>query len=167
MSAMVAMNIGANRWDRVDQIALRGCLISLAISCAATLLIYSLGDLPLRLFIPGGGPALETALRINVIALWGWIALAVTMGLFAVVRANGAMLAPTIIFAVTMWILRVPFALLLKPWLGDASIWWSYPFGAISSALIAYGYYRMGRWRERPLMLMDVNGVPEDTPLGE
>jgi Na+-driven multidrug efflux pump len=39
------------------------------------------------------------------------------MGLFAVVRANGAMLAPTIIFAVTMWILRVPFALLLKPWL--------------------------------------------------
>jgi len=25
----------------------------------------------------------------------------------------------------------------------------------------------MGRWRERPLMLMDVNGVPEDAPLGE
>jgi len=82
------------------------------------------------------------------------------MGLSAMVRANGAMLAPTLIFIVTMWALRVPFALGLKPWLGEAAIWWSFPFGSLTSALLAYGYYRWGRWRERPLMLAQVRAEP-------
>jgi len=163
MSAMAAMNIGAGRWQRVEQIALRGCLASLAVSTTATLLIYALGaafdDLPLRLFIRGDGAdgahgeVLAQARRINFIALWGWIALSITMGLFAVVRANGAMLAPTLVFVVTMWLFRVPFAVWLEPWLGSAAIWWSFPFGSITSALLAWAYYRWGRWRRRPLML--------------
>lgn len=157
MSAMAAMNIGAGRWPRVEQIALRGCLASLAVSTAATLLIYALGaafdDLPLRLFIRGDEAVLAQARHIHFIALWGWIALSVTMGLFAVVRANGAMLAPTLVFLVTMWALRVPFAMGLQPWLGDAAIWWSFPFGSITSALLAWAYYRWGAWRLRPLML--------------
>ncbi|RYF80975.1 MAG: MATE family efflux transporter, partial [Comamonadaceae bacterium] len=164
MSAMAAMNIGAGRWPRVEQIALRGCLAGLAVAVAGTLLIYAVGvafdDLPLRLFIPAGGEVLAKARGINFIVLWGWIALAVTMGLSAMVRANGAMLAPTLIFIVTMWALRVPFALGLKPWLGEAAIWWSFPFGSVTSALLAFAYYRWGRWRERPLMLSQVRVAP-------
>lgn len=160
MSAMAAMNIGAGRWPRVEQIALRGCLISLSASLGATLVIYLAGvlfdDLPLRLFISSDSDVLAHARRINFITLWGWIPLAITMGLFAVVRANGAMAAPMLVFMTTMWGCRVPFAIWLKPWLGDASIWWSFPFGSIASALIAYGYYRWGRWRLRPLMLSGV-----------
>jgi putative MATE family efflux protein len=160
MSAMAAMNIGAGRWERVEQIALRGCLASLAVSTTAALSIYALGaafdDLPLRLFIRGDGEVLAQARRINFIALWGWIALSITMGLFAVVRANGAMLAPTLIFVVTMWVFRVPFAVWLEPWLGSAAIWWSFPFGSITSALLAWAYYRWGGWRRRPLMLSPI-----------
>ncbi|AMM23607.1 MATE family efflux transporter [Variovorax sp. PAMC 28711] len=173
MSAMAAMNIGAGRWPRVEQIALRGCLTSLAVSIAATLLIYGLGagfdDLPLRLFIPAGGEVLAQARNINFIVLWGWIALSITMGLFAVVRANGAMLAPMLIFFITMWGCRVPFALWLKPWLGEAAIWWSFPFGSITSALIAWGYYRWGSWRRRPLMLtpLAATTVAANAHLGE
>lgn len=157
MSALVAMNIGAGMWPRVEQIALRGCLASVAVSGTAALLIYALGaafdELPLRLFITGDAQVLAQARSIHFITLWGWVALSVTMGLFAVVRANGAMLAPTLIFLFTMWVLRVPFAVGLAPWLGDAAIWWSFPFGSITSALIAWAYYRWGRWRLRPLML--------------
>lgn len=177
MSAMAAMNIGAGRWPRVEQIALRGCLASLAVSTLAALLIYALGaafdDLPLRLFIRGddaGGEVLAQARRIHFIALWGWIALSITMGLFAVVRANGAMLAPTLIFVVTMWVFRVPFAVGLEPWLGSAAIWWSFPFGSISSALLAWAYYRWGGWRRRPLMLSPLASTAAaaaDTHFGE
>ena len=171
MSAMAAMNIGAGHWQRVEQIALRGCLTSLVVSTTATALIYGLGaafdDLPLRLFIASDGEVLAQARRINFIALWGWIALSVTMGLFAVVRANGAMLAPMLIFLVTMWACRVPFALWLQPWLGDAAIWWSFPFGSIASALIAWAYYRWGKWRQRPLMMSHPTATAVDTQIGE
>ena len=167
MSAMVAINIGAGRWDRVEQIAWRGCGLSLALATAVTILMYALGDIPLRLVIPEGGPVLEAARRINFIALWGWIALSLSVGLFAVVRANGAMLAPTLLFGIAMWGFRVPFAVWLKPWLGDASIFWSFPFGSICAALLAIAYYRWGGWRSRALMLAEINAPADDTRVGE
>ena len=39
------MNIGANRWDRVDKIALQGCLISGGFTLLAAGAIFALGDL--------------------------------------------------------------------------------------------------------------------------
>ena len=167
MSAMAAMNIGAGRWLRVEQIALRGCGLSLGVSMLTTGIVYALGDLPLRLFLPGGGEVLDIAWRINLHALWGWIALSVTMGLFAIMRANGAMLAPMLIFAVTMWACRVPFAAALQPSLGDAAIWWSFPFGSICSALAAWAYYRWGGWRQQGLLLAGAEPPADDGHVGE
>ena len=167
MSAMAAMNIGAGRWDRVEQIALRGCGLSFVIATAATGLMYALGDAPLRLFIPAGGEVLAIAWRINLIALWGWIALSATMGVFAIMRANGAMLAPMLIFALTMWAFRVPFALGLQPVLGDAAIWWSFPFGTVCSALIAVAWYHRGGWRRQRPMLADLDTQVEESRIGE
>lgn len=148
MSALAAMAIGADRWPRVEELALKGCLVGMALTTTMTLLVYALGDLPLKLFLPRGGAALDIARHINWIALWCWIALAVTSGLSGVVRANGATLPPTLIYLVTMWVLRVPFALALQPYWGANAIWWSFPLGAVASAALAYAYYRWGRWRE-------------------
>ena len=153
MSAMAAMNIGAGRWDRVDRIALQGCMISGGFTLLAAGIVYSLGDLPLRLFLPAGGQALQIARTINEIVLWGWMMLAVTNGLSAMVRANSAMLAPTLIYATTMWVFRVPFAHFLLPVMGATAIWWSFPLGTISSAHLALAYYRWGGWRRNKLMV--------------
>lgn len=167
MSAMAAMNIGAGHWHRVELIARRGCTMSFVIACITTALVYALGDLPLRLFIPEGGEVMEKAWQINLIALWGWIALSASMGLFAVVRANGAMAAPMLIFAVSMWAFRVPFAMALQPVLGEAAIWWSFPFGSICAALMALAYYRWGGWRRRKLMLAGLQPTAEEAQVGE
>jgi len=152
MSAMAAQNIGAGRWDRVNKIALRGCVISITITAGMAFIIYTLGDAPLRLFLPDGGEALQTAREVNEIVLWSWPVVAITFGLFAIVRANGVMLPSAIIFAITMWGLRVPFANMLQPVLGPAAIWWSYPVGTFASAFLAYGYYRWGHWRRHAPM---------------
>ena len=153
MSAMAAMNIGAGRWDRVEEIAFKGCLIAGSMTLFAAVLIHGLGELPLKLFLPQGGEVLAKAQDINQIAIWGWIVLAVTSGLSAVVRANGATAAPTIIYAVTMWAFRVPFASMMQRWLGESAIWWSFPVGTISSALLAFLFFRFGKWRDNDLML--------------
>jgi putative MATE family efflux protein len=132
MSAMAAQNIGAGRWDRVNKIAVRGCALSITITAATAFIIYALGDAPLLLFLPEGGEPLRTAREINGIVLWG--------------------LPSAIIFAITMWGLRVPFANMLQPEFGAAAIWWSYPVGTFASALLAYAYYRWGEWRRHAPM---------------
>ena len=167
MTAMTAMNIGAGRWDRVAQIAWRGCALSFVIAASATALVYALGDWPLRLFVPAGGPVLAEAWRINLYALWGWVALSVTMGLFAIMRANGAMAAPMLIFAGTMWLMRVPFAWALQPWLGPAAIWLSFPFGTLGSAAVAWAWYRWGSWRRKGLMLDGADSQADEGHVGE
>lgn len=156
MSAMAAICIGAGRWDRVGKIALQGCLISGGFTLVAASIVYVLGDLPLKLFLPSGGDALRIAREINHIVLWGWTLLAVTNGLSAMVRANSAMLAPTLIYATTMWALRVPFAVALLPMLGAAAIWWSFPLGTAGSAALALAYFRWGGWRKNKLMVANV-----------
>lgn len=167
MSAMAAMNIGAGHWPRVELIARRGCTMSFVIACAATGLVYALGEAPLRLFMPAGGEVLAQAWQINLIALWGWIALSASMGLFAVVRANGAMLPPMLIFGVSMWAFRVPFAQTLQPVLGASAIWWSFPFGSVCAAAMALAYYRWGGWRNRGLMLAGLQPTAEEAQAGE
>ncbi len=170
MSAMAAMNIGAGRWNRVEGIALRGCLASLVVSGAVMALVFALGPLPLRLFIPQGGEVLALAWHINLIVLWGWIALSASMGLFGVMRANGATLAPMLVFAATMWFMRVPFAWGLQPWLGADAIWWSFPFSAMCCAVMALAWHRWGGWRSRGLMLAELNELPaagDESRLGE
>lgn len=152
MSAMAAQNIGAGRWDRVNKIALRGCTMSIVLTAGMACFVYSLGDMPLRLFLPDGGEALQIARTINEIVLWSWPVIAITFGLFAVVRANGVMLPSAIIFAITMWGLRIPFANMLQPEIGAAAIWWSFPVGTFTSAALAYAYYRWGGWRRHAPM---------------
>jgi len=147
MSAMAAQNIGAGQWDRVNKIALRGCTLSITITAAMAFFVYALGEVPLRLFLPDGGEPLRTAKAINDIVLWNWPIIAITFGLFAIVRANGVMLPSAIIFAITMWGLRLPFASMLQPVLGSAAIWWSFPVGTVASAILAFAYYRWGGWR--------------------
>ena len=154
MSAMAAVNIGADRWDRINRIAFQGCLVSGGFTLLAAAAVYGLGDLPLKLFLPSGGAALDIARTLNRIVLWGWILLAVTNGLSAMVRANSAMLAPTLIYATTMWALRVPFAYFLLPTFGAAAIWWSFPLGTVGSALLALAYFRWGGWRRNKLMVV-------------
>jgi Na+-driven multidrug efflux pump len=67
-------------------------------------------------------------------------------------RSNAAMLAPTLIYGITMWVVRVPFAKALEPSLGEAAIWWSFPMGTANSALLAWAYYRWGGWRNNRLV---------------
>lgn len=163
MSAMAAMNIGAGQWKRVEAIAIKGCLVGVSLTFLAAVIVHLLGDLPLRLFLPQGGAPLAMARSINGIVLWGWVVLAITSGMSAVVRANGATLAPTLIYAVTMWAFRIPFATALQPWLGSAAIWWSFPVGSVSSAILALAYYRFGGWRDYAPM-MPINPQIDDTP---
>jgi Na+-driven multidrug efflux pump len=153
MSSMAAINIGAGQWPRVELLARQGVMLSMLMTTATTLIVYALGDAPLKLFLPAGGEALAIARHINFIALWGWIVLAVTSGLSAIVRANGAMAPPAIIFFITMWVMRVPFAAFLQPVLGADAIWWSFPLGSVASAALAYAYFRYGGWRKRQRLL--------------
>jgi Na+-driven multidrug efflux pump len=147
VSAMTAQNIGAGRWDRIGQITRSGLLFNLLLTGGLVLAIAVLDRAALSLFLVKGSPATPIAGHINLIVSWGFILFGMTMVLFGVVRANGAVIAPLVILTISMFPVRLGAALGLQGWLGADALWWSFPLGSATSLLLAASYYRLGTWR--------------------
>ncbi|HEV7157217.1 MAG TPA: MATE family efflux transporter [Caulobacteraceae bacterium] len=158
VSAMAAQNVGARRWDRVDQVARAGVATGLIATGALAALLYLFNGQILGFLLPTHSPAIPLARHINTTVLWGFVLFSVTFSLSGVVRATGAVWWPLAIMIVSMVAVRIPFASLLSPLMGADAIWWSFPFGTITSAALTALYYRFGGWRRA--RMLEAVGAP-------
>jgi putative MATE family efflux protein len=153
-SSMAGQNIGAGRWERVDRVALTGVVFNFLLGGALIGLIYALNRRALGLFLPADGAALAIAVHLNVLIVWSFALFGVSIVLFGVVRASGAVVAPLVMLIVSLWLVRLPFAYgLVDRWQADA-IWWSFPAASTASMLMAIGYFRFGAWRGKRLSIV-------------
>jgi Na+-driven multidrug efflux pump len=147
-SAMAAQNVGAGRWDRVSRVAATGVVFNLVSGGVLVGLLYLLDRAALGLFLPGHGAAIDLAAHLNAIVLWSYVLFGISMVLYGVVRATGAVVPPLIMLAIALWGIRLPFAYaMLGHWQADA-IWWSFPIASIASMIMAIVYYQFGGWRQ-------------------
>jgi putative MATE family efflux protein len=148
VSAMVAQNIGAGRWDRVSAITRSGVIFALAIT-AGLVVLLAIADRPaLALFLGGDSPALPIARHIQILATWSFLLFGVTLVLFGTVRANGAVIGPLIILFVGLVPVRLGFALGAYPWLGADALWLSFPVSSFVNMALAIAFYLHGGWRK-------------------
>jgi putative MATE family efflux protein len=150
VSSMAAQNVGAGKWDRVGRVALTGVTFNLVSGGVLILLIYAFNRGALGLFLPAG-IAREIAARLNVIVLWSFALFGITIVLFGVVRATGAVIAPLVMLVISLWGIRVSFAYAMVDRWQDDAIWWSFPLAAVASVLMSMSYYRYGGWRKMRL----------------
>jgi len=88
----------------------------------------------------------------NRIVTPSFIFFGVSVALFGVVRATGAVMAPLVILTVSLLLVRFPVAqLLLERYQVDA-VWWSFPVSSLLSCILALLYYRFGGWRHAHLL---------------
>jgi Na+-driven multidrug efflux pump len=127
---------------------------------ALILVIYALNRHALGLFLPTDGAAIEVAAHLNKVVLWSFAFFGMSMVLFGVVRATGAVMPPLFILVISLWLIRVPFAyLLVGRWQAEA-IWWSFPIASITSLLMAAAYYRFGGWRKLRMGVAETRAAP-------
>ena len=148
VSAMVAQNIGAGRWDRVSAITRSGVTFALLITLGLVVLL-AIADRPaLALFLGGDSPALPIARHIQILATWSFLLFGVTLVLFGTVRANGAVIGPLVILFVGLVPVRLGFALGAYPWLGADALWLSFPVSSFVNMSLAIAFYLHGGWRK-------------------
>jgi putative MATE family efflux protein len=147
VSAMTAQNVGAGKWTRVTRIARVGVLYSVMLTGSVVLLIEGLDTRIFGLFLPAGSAALAAATHLNHIVTGSFIFFGVSVALFGVVRATGAVMAPLVILSLTLLGVRFPFAVLLLGRYQADAVWWSFMVSSALSALLAVLYYRFGGWR--------------------
>ncbi|MES1202977.1 MAG: MATE family efflux transporter [Pseudomonadota bacterium] len=158
VSAMAAQNVGAKKWDRVDQVAREGVKLALIATTTPVAMIFLLHRPIVGLFLPAGSEAIVIAQAIDGAALWSFIFFSTSFALFGVVRATGAVIAPLLILVFTMWIVRVPVAAFATQYFGADAIWWSFPISSACATTLAVLYYKYGGWRKARMT---------DEPIGE
>jgi putative MATE family efflux protein len=147
VTAMTAQNVGAAKWERVTRIAHVGVLYSVLLTGSIVLAIELLNTTVFGLFLPAGSHALAIAAHMNRIVTGSFIFFGISVTLFGVVRATGAVMAPLAILTATLLLVRYPVAAaLLGSYQADA-VWWSFPISSLLSAVLALLYYRYGAWR--------------------
>jgi putative MATE family efflux protein len=148
VSAMVAQNIGAGRWDRVSRITRAGIVYALAIT-AALVILLAIADRPaLALFLGGHSPALPIARHIQILATWSFLMFGVTLVLFGTVRANGSVIGPLAILFIGLVPVRLGFALGAYGWLKADALWLSFPVSSFANMALAVAFYLHGGWRK-------------------
>jgi putative MATE family efflux protein len=146
-SSMAAQNVGADKWDRVGRVAATGVLFNFLFGGTLITLLSLFNKPVLSLFLPADGAALAVSAHLNSIVIWSFLFFGTSIVLYGVVRATGAVVPPLIMLAVSLWLIRVPFAFsILDRWHADA-IWWSFPVSSVFSMVLAITYYRFGGWR--------------------
>jgi putative MATE family efflux protein len=147
ISAMSAQNVGAGKWERVTRIAGVGVLYSVLLTGSIVLVIELLDTRIFGLFLPAGSQALAIASHLNRIVTGSFIFFGISVALFGVVRATGAVIAPLLVLTISLLVVRFPLAeFFLDRYHADA-VWWSFPISSVLSALLAFLYYRFGGWR--------------------
>ena len=147
VSAMAAQNIGAGRWDRVSRITRSGVIFHFAITSVLVMLL-AIADRPaLALFLGVDSPSLPIARHIQLLATWSFLLFGVTLVIFGTVRANGAVIAPLLILAFNLFVVRFGFALGAYDWLGADALWLSFPVTSLANMAMATVYYLHGGWR--------------------
>jgi putative MATE family efflux protein len=147
VSAMAAQNVGARKWDRVNAIARAGVIFSVVITGSIVLLIELLDTHAFQIFLPAGSAALVLASHLNHVVTWSFVFFGVSMVLFGVVRATGAVMAPLAILTLTLLGVRFPLAEALISRYQINAVWWSFPTSSALAAVLAILYYKYGGWR--------------------
>ncbi len=152
ISAMSAQNVGAGKWERVTRIAGVGVLYSVMLTGSVVLLIEVLNTHIFGLFLPAGSNALHIASHMNRIVTGSFIFFGISVALFGVVRATGAVIAPLVVLTVSLLVVRFPLAVLFLPRYQADAVWWSFPISSVLSAFLAFLYYKFGGWRRAHLL---------------
>ena len=147
VSAMAAQNIGAERWDRIGQIARTGVMTNVAMTALLVALMLLTDHFLLGLFLPLGSKAIAIGEHIDLLIGWTFLPMGISMVMTSIVRANGAVAAPLAILVFTVIILRMSVGFSLYPHYGSEAIWWSFMTSSTASAILAVVYYRFGGWR--------------------
>jgi len=163
-SSMAAQNVGAQQWGRVRATARQGVLFNFLLTGVLIAPLILLDRYTLSLFLPDGSQALEAARHLNHIAVWSFLFFGVSFVISGVVRSTGAVLAPLLILAGSLWGVRVPFAEFLQPYMGVDAIWWSFPASSLVSMLLSLAYYRWGGWRKARMLDGQAHGTPAEVP---
>jgi Na+-driven multidrug efflux pump len=147
-ATLAGQNIGANRYHRIREILVSGCLLGGAATAMASIIVVSMPRLILGIFT--ADPAL---LDIGTGYLRTVGACYVFFGIMfisnGIINGSGHTMVATVISLVSQWAVRVPLAYYISKWMGRVEgVWYAMAISFGISMACSMSYYLTGLWRK-------------------
>ncbi|RST74418.1 MATE family efflux transporter [Siminovitchia acidinfaciens] len=150
VNSMAGQNIAIKQWDRVRQITMYALLLNLAAMILAALIIFVFARWGILMFISDEGAVAFGTEYVKIIAFF-YPFLGLNFVWNGVVRASGAMFQVLVLNIISFWVLRYPLTFIFAKLIGERGIGVGIAASFVISSILAFGYYRFGKWREREL----------------
>ncbi len=128
LSAFVGQNLGANRIDRIKKGVKATLFMAWGISISVMLIAYLFGDNLMQLF-SDNQIVIDHGENYLVIVSSFYIIFSTMFIMHGVLRGVGATLIPMFISLMSLWIFRIPLAIVFSNHFGATGIWWAIPAG--------------------------------------
>lgn len=150
VNAMAAQNIGAKKWDRVQETSRIGLIYNTAVTLLIATLLFVWAEPLVKLFIRDEGAVSFGTDYLKTIAFF-YPFIGLNFIFNGIVRGSGAMFQILVLNIISLWILRIPLAYFATAMIGERGVALGIGISFFLSFLFSYGYYRWGGWRDKVL----------------
>ncbi|NDI34844.1 MATE family efflux transporter [Chengkuizengella sediminis] len=147
VNSMAGQNIGADRWDRVSEIAKKGSYIIISLTLLISLFVFLSAEFLVRLFVDDADTVNFGTTYLKTIAFF-YPFIGINFVLNGVARSSGAMMQVLILNIISFWVLRYPLALVFSSIWGEIGISIGIGISFVVSCVLAILYYFFGKWKE-------------------
>ncbi len=151
LSAFVGQNLGAGHIDRIKKGVWATLKMAWTISITVMILVIFLGDELMALF-NNDPDVIRHGKEYLIIVCSFYVVFSSMFVLHGMLRGAGDTLIPMFITLVSLWIIRIPFAIILSSNLGETGIWWSIPSGWLVGLAGTWIYYKTGMWKKKKIV---------------
>lgn len=151
LSSFVGQNIGAQKIDRVIKGLKATFIMTSLITAILTLFILFFGKQLMYLFTTDENVAGIGVEYLYIVCSF-YLVFNSMFIVSAVLRGAGDTLIPMFVTLFSLWVVRVPLALVLSAHFGEKGIWWSVPIGWSSGAIFIFLYYLKGNWKTKSVI---------------
>jgi putative MATE family efflux protein len=153
LSTFVAQNIGAGKKERIKSGLKSTLIMSSVVSLAGTFIMIFFGRYLIQLFVKSTeAEVIQVGTEYLFIVGSFYVVFAAMFAINGVMRGAGDTVIPMFITFFSLWIVRIPVAYFLSERIGESGIWWAIPVAWLTAVVLAYMYYRTGKWKAKAVV---------------
>ncbi len=154
LATFVGQNLGANKPGRVKSGLRATVIMTTAVTIVTSGIIIFFGHFLISAFTRDAEVIRIGDEYLTIVS--SFYMLIVLMFIYGgVMRGAGDTLIPMFFSLISLWLIRIPLALILSKHFGASGIWWAIPSGWLVGLILYFAYYKTGRWKKMSVVKFD------------
>lgn len=153
VSTLVGQNMGANKVDRAEKVAILGAFTGFAILTVVGIIAFIFAENFVSFFVPNDQDVIFHASQFLRIMCLTWGCIGLQLSIVSAFRATGQMMTGLTIAVVSQLIIQFPLAYYLSKHsdLKANGLWWAFPITNILAAAVSWFLFAKGDWKNGKL----------------